>query len=524
LELPQSFGEYQLLKALGRGATGDVFLARPHDLLRRVPSPVVIKRLHGRLTSDADFVRRFRHEAELAVLIDSPHLAKVFDAGVVGETLYIALEYVAGWPLTAVLESLRATKTLPSVVSAIALISGALEGLRALHEAKDVQTGRSLGIVHRDISPKNIMLGEDGEARLIDLGLGKSNIQDWKTRTGTIMGTLGYMPPEQVSGERVDQRADLYAIGAVFFELLTLEPYLERGPMPVMLRQSLVPPMTPPSQLRADLPAELDAIVLKMLAPDREQRFASAKELLSALREVSSGPPKERLTTTLVSELMKDQLEEERTEITRLIETSAGEEKTHVRDDKTAVVQRAPERSTTSRSTLERGLNAFALLAMLLIGIVVGRVLLAPDVPIPLSAVESPISPIVAVPVPPQITAHSREREELTGVPSTTTAQKRIERREETRVVQSAPVVVAPKEQPAQTALSTEQLKERTNALLARTKSLRAVFVSLGEDTKVVDQLLSRLLLDAGSKNLAATADRLREIEVQLALLEARQN
>jgi serine/threonine protein kinase len=318
-KLPMPFGAYALLKSLGQGAMGDIHLARPYNVRRGIPTPIVIKRLHGELASNPDFVRRFKHEAEIAVSVDSPHVAKVYDVGAVGETLYITMEYVNGWPVSKFIEAVIASGHHANISAIVDLIAGGLRGLTALHEAKDVRTGQPLGVVHRDISPKNLMVGEDGAMRLIDLGLGKSNVQDWKTRTGVVMGSVGYMPPEQVTAEKIDHRADLYAMGAVLFELLALRHYIARGPIPIMLRRSVEPTFEPPSRFRPDVPRGLDEVLQKALELDPNQRFQSAAEFLTAIRAVVPERKSAGGMITLISELFATSLPERKGELSQLL-------------------------------------------------------------------------------------------------------------------------------------------------------------------------------------------------------------
>lgn len=283
---PQVFGGYVLVKALGRGAMGDVHLARPTDTERGIPSPVVVKRLHGELANRKGFVSRFKHEAAVAVAVDSPHVARVWDVGAVADTLYICMDYVAGWPLSRVLDAILESGHHASIASVVDLIAGGLAGLHALHTAVDPKTKKPLEIVHRDLSPKNLMVGEDGVMRLIDLGLGKSNAQDWRTRTGVVMGSVGYMPPEQARGERVDARADVYAMGVVAFEMLALRNFIKRGPLPKMMESSMAPAFVPPSRFRPDVPPGLDGVIEKALRGDRDARYESAQAFLDDLRKV----------------------------------------------------------------------------------------------------------------------------------------------------------------------------------------------------------------------------------------------
>ncbi len=286
--LPAVFGRYILLKGLGRGAMGDVHLARPINPHRGLPPLVVLKRLRGELIEREAFVARFRHEAALAVSVDSPHVAKVYDVGSVGSALYIVMEYVDGWPLSEVLDNILKSGRHASIASVLDLMVGGLRGLEALHTATDPCSGQPLGIVHRDLSPKNLMVGEDGELRLIDLGLGKSNLQDWRTRTGVVMGSIGYMPPEQARGERVDQRADIYAFAAVAFEMFALRNYIKRGPVAQMMTASVKPPFVPPSEYRPDVPAGLDEVLRVALAPKASDRYPTARAFRDALDSVVS--------------------------------------------------------------------------------------------------------------------------------------------------------------------------------------------------------------------------------------------
>lgn len=315
---PKVFGAFSLLKALGRGAMGDVWLARPLNPNRGIPAPIVVKRLHGELASKKGFVARFRHEAAVAVCVDSPHVAKVFDVGAVGDTLYIAMEYVPGWPLSRVLDAVLKSGRHASIASVIDLIAGGLEGLDRLHTATE-PSGKPLEIVHRDISPKNLMVGEDGKMRLIDLGLGRSNAQDWKTRTGVVMGSVGYMPPEQARGERVDARADVYSMAVVCFEMLALRNYVKRGTLSAMMEASASPHFMKPSEFRPDVPPGLDEVLQRALSPTRDERYASARAFLDALRAIVAPSHTQGGMAVLLEELFGATRRERAAEVAALL-------------------------------------------------------------------------------------------------------------------------------------------------------------------------------------------------------------
>lgn len=351
---PRPFGAYVLLKALGRGAMGDVHLARPYNPNRGIPTPVVVKRLHGELAKKKGFVARFTHEAEVAVNVESKHVAKVYDAGSVGDTLYITMEYVTGWPLSKVLDAILKSGRHASIASVVDSIAGALEGLQALHTATD-NSGNPLGVVHRDISPKNLMIGEDGLIHIIDLGLGKSNLQDWKTRTGVVMGSVGYMPPEQVSGDHVDARADVYAMGVVAFEMLALRNYIKRGPLPQMMAASQNPKFSKPSEFRPDVPSGLDDVIKRALEPTKEARFQSAGEFLKGLRTIVPASHTTGGMRALIDELFGDTKAEREREIEALLALPLPHEDPQDNEPTRVFVQRAgvrPERDNDRRESV----------------------------------------------------------------------------------------------------------------------------------------------------------------------------
>jgi serine/threonine protein kinase len=383
----EPFGRYVLLKRLGSGAMGDVHLARP--LEGQTPSPVVVKRLHGRLTSDPNIVRRFHHEAQLAAYVESPYVAKVFDVGAVGDVLYIAMEYIAGWPLVRVIEDLTLRGELPQITAAIRLIEGAVAGLAALHRSVHPETNAPLEIVHRDVAPKNIMVGEDGKTRIIDLGIGRSSARAWKTRTGLLVGTPGYMPPEQVFGDAIDHRADIYAAGVVIFELLTLRSYIERGPLGQMLQASRVVKPRAPSSIRSDVPRALDAVVMKAVALSPDDRFSSAAELFSALREAVpvSGTLDGKM---LVADLLWNELTAKQTEVSALL-----------KEDRTALLDTLPSGPPLSHAPLRKrpGVPRWLPLTVLAAGAAIGVALADLQRP-PEEPIVEPIEAPAEIPAP----------------------------------------------------------------------------------------------------------------------------
>ncbi len=319
--LPRAFGPYLLLARLGKGGAGSAYLARHRDEVHGASvdgRPLVVKILHPRLTQRPEFIKRFRHEADVAVRVSSPHVVRVLDAGRVGEQPYIAMDYIRGWTLSRLNSRMAETDVRMALALALEMTLQTLQGLVALHEATD-RAGRPLQTVHRDLAPKNLMVGDDGRVRLIDLGLGKSNAQDWKTGTGTVMGSPGYMAPEQVTGDPVDQRTDLYAVGVILHELLTGQRYVRPGPPLDMLRIAMSRKYAAPSTIRRDVPAAVDAIVARAMARPMADRFATARAFIDAVQAQLSGRPGAAGVERLVDELMSSDAQARDVELQRLL-------------------------------------------------------------------------------------------------------------------------------------------------------------------------------------------------------------
>ena len=283
-DLPRRFGPFVLLERLGDGASSAVYLARSAD---GPGALLVVKCLHRHLYDDARTVARFKHEAAMAVRIDSPFLARAHALGAVDGQLYIAMAYIAGSPLGAILRSLHARRQMIPVQDAVHIACDLLRGLGALHEARDPETGEELGFVHRDVAPKNVIITEAKRAVLVDLGVGKSNRQSWRTATGVLVGTPGYMSPEQLVGTTVDHRADLYAVGVVLWETLTLRRFVPRGSLTDMLRHAASAPFVPPSRLRPEVSPVLDAAVERALEREADARYPTASSFVAALEGVT---------------------------------------------------------------------------------------------------------------------------------------------------------------------------------------------------------------------------------------------
>ena len=259
---------YAVGELLGRGGMAEVYLATDRVLDR----PVAFKVLGGWLANDATFVERFRREALAAARISHPNLVAVFDAGSAGDRHYIVMEYVAGETLADVLRK-----------------DGPLDPARATRIASDLADALGVAhaarMVHRDVKPANVMLTPDGRTKLMDLGIARSLDGESITHASSILGTAGYVSPEQARGESVDHRSDIYSLGCVLYEMLTGRPPFEAAdPLAVAYKHVHETPALPTS-VDPSIPPALEAVTLRAMEKDPEARFQSAADMASALAD-----------------------------------------------------------------------------------------------------------------------------------------------------------------------------------------------------------------------------------------------
>ena len=284
----QVLRRYSIVGKLAQGGMAEVYLARqvgPAGYQKLV----VIKRVRPHLANDADFVGMFVNEARLAAMINHPNVVQIFDLGDEprpgsqggGQDWFLAMEYLDGRDMLQVGRACRAhNKAVPFDVTA-RIIADACAGLDHAHGLKGPD-GKSLELVHRDMSPENILITFEGQVKVVDFGIAKAKDNLIKTQAGQIKGKLGYVAPEAILGKPVDARADVFAIGATLYLFLSGRPaFSGSNPMEIFER-SLKPP-TPPREVNARVPEPLDAICMKALAQDRDKRYKSAGEVRAAL-------------------------------------------------------------------------------------------------------------------------------------------------------------------------------------------------------------------------------------------------
>ncbi len=291
MESPEIIGRYAVYEKIASGGMASVHLGR---LLGPVgfSRTVAIKRMHPQFTGDPAFVSMFLDEARLAARIRHPNVVSTLDVVASNGELFLVLDYVQGETLAALGRRVAARDERTPVPIAIAILSGVLHGLHAAHEAKNEQ-GDPLGIVHRDVSPQNVMVGIDGVPRVLDFGVAKAAGRLQTTHAGTLKGKLSYMPQEQLLGEKVTRRCDIYAASVVLWETLAGRRLFAGDSEGAILHAVMNLKVPAPSSQRGDVPPELDAIVLRGLARDPRERFATAREMATALEAavpVAIGP------------------------------------------------------------------------------------------------------------------------------------------------------------------------------------------------------------------------------------------
>lgn len=253
--------------------------------------PVAVKRLHPQLAREPTFRAMFIDEARLASRIRHPNVVPTLDVVTDGDDLLLVMEYVHGESLHQLLRAVHERGERVPMRVTLAVMSAVLHGLHAAHEAT-TETGQPLNVVHRDVSPQNIMVGVDGVARVLDFGIARATVRLENTREGIVKGKLAYMAPEQLGGAIVDRRADVYAAAVVLWEMLTGKRLFVRGDGGAVLIEKLLRgTIEAPSAHSPGTPRLLDAIVLHGLARAPDQRFASAREMALALERLDELAP-----------------------------------------------------------------------------------------------------------------------------------------------------------------------------------------------------------------------------------------
>ena len=277
MKKPVPFGKYWLLERVNVGGMAEVFKAKAFGVegFERI---VAVKRILPNIAEDKDFIDMFIDEAKLAVQLNHANIAQIFDLGKVDDSYFIALEFILGKDLRAIFDRCRGAGDPMPISMACFVTMKVCEGLDYAHNKKDT-AGREIGLVHRDVSPQNILCSYEGEIKIIDFGIAKAAGKDAKTQAGILKGKFGYMSPEQVRGLPIDRRSDLFSVGIVLYELLTGERLFAGESDFSTLEKVRNVEILPPSTYNRKVPEELERIVLKILSKDPEDRYQSGAEL-----------------------------------------------------------------------------------------------------------------------------------------------------------------------------------------------------------------------------------------------------
>jgi serine/threonine-protein kinase len=318
----RSFGKYQLIVKLATGGMAEIFLARLKGVAG-FEKFVVIKRILPHLADEPQFVGMFLDEARIAARISHANVCQVHELGEVDHQYFLSMEYLEGVTLNSAMRKLSRERRLMDVRLATGIAVQAAEGLHHAHELCDPE-GRPLGIVHRDVSPQNLFVTVDGLCKVLDFGIAKAAGASTKTRTGTVKGKYAYMPPEQLKGEILDRRVDVFALGVVMFEALTGKRLFWRETDFLIFRAIAEEPIPRVRDYRPDVPAAIDAAVARALARDRNERFPTARafgEALAQALQPLGGP----LAQTAIGQELRALFQEELDGHRRLVARALGE-------------------------------------------------------------------------------------------------------------------------------------------------------------------------------------------------------
>jgi eukaryotic-like serine/threonine-protein kinase len=313
---PITVGRYTLFAAIAQGGMASVHIGRVSGAAGFART-VAIKRLHPQFAADPEFVSMFVDEARLAARVQHPNVVSVLDVVALEGELFLIMDFIRGDSLSRLLQTHRQQESSPPVDVSVAIVIAALRGLHAAHEARS-ETGEPLHIVHRDVSPQNILVGVDGTARLVDFGIARASHRSQSTREGQLKGKLDYMAPEQYENQPATRQTDIYAASVVLWEALTARRLLEPAGTPgARVLRVLHGNFPPPSTHNKAVCRGLDRIVLRGLARAPNDRFETAQDMADAIEEAVV-PASTTRTAAWVRTLAGDSLERLEREITRV--------------------------------------------------------------------------------------------------------------------------------------------------------------------------------------------------------------
>jgi serine/threonine protein kinase len=296
----QRFGKYLLLGRIAIGGMGEVYQCKiaGEEGFEKV---AVVKKILPHLTDQEQVVEALAEEARIAALLQHPNIVQVFDFEAVDGMYFLAMEFIPGKDLKAIMEEAEGRNRPLSLEVALYVISEVCAGLEYAHDLKDA-SGRSLRVVHRDVSPQNILISDDGHVKIVDFGIAKGANRSQTTEVGTLKGKPGYMSPEQANGKTVDHRSDIFSAGIVLYEMV-LGRRMYEGNFFQMLAKARSAQFEPAESIRKDLPPRIYAILSRALAKEPEGRYQSAgdmyRDLADCMRELCLRPTAQRLSASM---------------------------------------------------------------------------------------------------------------------------------------------------------------------------------------------------------------------------------
>lgn len=308
-DLPQRIDRYEPLKKLATGGMAEIFLAKQSGL-EGFEKVVVLKRILPHLASDEEFVNMFLDEARIAAKLSHPNVVQIYDLGKADNTFYIAMEYVSGRNVQHLITKQQGLGGHLPVEHVARIMAGVCDGLYYAHGRKDYD-GKALNIVHRDISPQNILVSFAGGVKVVDFGIAKASTQLAQTRAGVLKGKYAYMSPEQVRGSKIDHRSDIFAVGLVMYEMLTGMRAFERENSLKTLKAIVQEKPLNPREMNPDIPMDVVKILSKALEKNPDRRYKTAQEFQLALEDWLEQSPKKSNNVRLsrfLYELFDDEL------------------------------------------------------------------------------------------------------------------------------------------------------------------------------------------------------------------------
>jgi serine/threonine-protein kinase len=320
------FGKYLLDRKLAEGGMAEIYLARPvpgATAKGARPGPFVVKRLFAHQSADAEFVRMFKNEARLAALLKHPNIVDIFDEGEADGSFYLAMEFINGEDLRSIAQQSDALGRRPPPAVVGRIIIDMLAGLHYAHSLCD-ETGKLLGIVHRDVSPQNILVTYDGVVKIIDFGIAKATMaaESEQTQAGTVKGKYAYMSPEQARSARLDGRSDVFSVGILLWELLTWRRLFKRGTDLATMVAVAEEPVPPLQEYAPDCPPEFEEIVQKALAKETSDRYRSGLEFADALADCMTRQSldySQKAVAAYMSEMFRDRIAQRDSELRAVI-------------------------------------------------------------------------------------------------------------------------------------------------------------------------------------------------------------